>query len=345
MASETTSVLSFPSYVRHWPHPGVASSLRKRSEFDDMNTRANQYARQLMNQGNTQQEAGRLAYQKFCDKKLFTYSRPEITEVYGMDGITYEEACDYVEKEVLPQSLAKTRPRDIEKAIQEIHKRILDPSHVNLQVPLGYYRPTGEMIVWKQFDKVNRDTPLSAFLEDEKKKAKGTDQEKVFERQIKYEKEIEKAVKAGNTFSDILNKKLVSKEAIQLLQEYVAVFPDSKNVPRLMKQFYENLSKKLNENKEDVISIACWAHLEFVRIHPFTEANGRMARMLMNIILMQGGHQPIAFALDSPYTAALRKEDAGEAGAFERLIRRLVPQFDYEAKPVPPLKYELVNWT
>ena len=44
---------------------------------------------------------------------------------------------------------------------------------------------------------------------------------------------------------------------------------------------------------EHAIIIAANLHYEFVRIHPFDDGNGRMARLLMNLILMKHGY-PIA---------------------------------------------------
>jgi Fic family protein len=41
-----------------------------------------------------------------------------------------------------------------------------------------------------------------------------------------------------------------------------------------------------------VPELAAYAHYKFVCIHPFVDGNGRTARLIMNLILMQNGHPP-----------------------------------------------------
>lgn len=43
----------------------------------------------------------------------------------------------------------------------------------------------------------------------------------------------------------------------------------------------------------DGIEKAAWIHAEFVRIHPFSDGNGRTARLLLNYELMRLGYLPI----------------------------------------------------
>lgn len=62
------------------------------------------------------------------------------------------------------------------------------------------------------------------------------------------------------------------------------------------------------------IVIATLFHHEFTSIHPFDDGNGRMARLLMNLILMQDGYPPIVIKQDDreQYYQVLRQADAGE---------------------------------
>jgi len=66
------------------------------------------------------------------------------------------------------------------------------------------------------------------------------------------------------------------------------------------------------------VALAATFHHQFVSIHPFDDGNGRMARILMNLILMQSGYLPVVLKLSrkSEYFLALEKADVGELEDF-----------------------------
>lgn len=68
--------------------------------------------------------------------------------------------------------------------------------------------------------------------------------------------------------------------------------------------------------------IAATFHFRFVEIHPFDDGNGRMARLLMNLILMQAGYVPVIINTNTKaeYLLALEQADAGELEPFITLI-------------------------
>ena len=65
------------------------------------------------------------------------------------------------------------------------------------------------------------------------------------------------------------------------------ILPNPMKVPDLMKSFFEKFNRI--KGVEDIIKI----HLDFVSIHPFSDGNGRCARLLMNLLLMCNGFCPI----------------------------------------------------
>lgn len=66
--------------------------------------------------------------------------------------------------------------------------------------------------------------------------------------------------------------------------------PSPALVPIKMLQFEKWLKKNLKE--QDLIDFSSIAHFKLVDIHPFIDGNGRTARLLMNLILMNQGFPP-----------------------------------------------------
>ena len=83
--------------------------------------------------------------------------------------------------------------------------------------------------------------------------------------------------------------------------EVIYMPPDTRDVPRLMKEFMEWLNSEEAEKIHPVL-VAGISHYEFVRIHPFIDGNGRCARTLATLILFLSGFDTKRFfALDDYY--------------------------------------------
>ena len=84
--------------------------------------------------------------------------------------------------------------------------------------------------------------------------------------------------------------------------------PKHNEVPKLMKEF----TSKIRTNKEKMhpVEFAAWLHERLVSIHPFIDGNGRTARLLMNLALLQAGYNitSISPVVRNDYIAGL--EDA-----------------------------------
>lgn len=63
--------------------------------------------------------------------------------------------------------------------------------------------------------------------------------------------------------------------------------PDPEKVPGLMAGFLKWMDR--NEGKLHPIEFAALVHQKFVYIHPFVDGNGRVARLLMNLMLLRAG--------------------------------------------------------
>lgn len=70
------------------------------------------------------------------------------------------------------------------------------------------------------------------------------------------------------------------------------------------------------------VEVSARFHHRFTDIHPFDDGNGRMSRLLMNLMLMQEGYPPTVIRIGErdQYLAALRRADAGEHDDFLTFI-------------------------
>ena len=77
-----------------------------------------------------------------------------------------------------------------------------------------------------------------------------------------------------------------------------------------------------NPKKYNPIELASFAHHELVRIHPFIDGNGRVARLLCNFILMSNGYPPIAVKKEDrkKYFDCLEKAHFGNFRVFADFI-------------------------
>ena len=64
--------------------------------------------------------------------------------------------------------------------------------------------------------------------------------------------------------------------------------PDPKEIPQRMKDWLSEVG--LTRKELHPVVFAALAHKELVFIHPFIDGNGRVARLLMNLILLQAGY-------------------------------------------------------
>lgn len=98
------------------------------------------------------------------------------------------------------------------------------------------------------------------------------------------------------------------------------VFPNPAKVPTLMADLGAWL-----QNAPATPEAAFDAHFRLTAIHPFSDGNGRTARLLMNLMLIRGGYPPVAVRPEDrkEYLSALEKGSLSEdIGEFTDLMQR-----------------------
>ncbi len=99
-------------------------------------------------------------------------------------------------------------------------------------------------------------------------------------------------------------------------------FASPEETPAKMNDLMDWYQKSVEENKLHPLIIASEFHYRFVSIHPFDDGNGRMARILMNLILMRFEFPPVIIKTSDKinYFKNLQMADGGNMDAFYSYI-------------------------
>jgi len=100
--------------------------------------------------------------------------------------------------------------------------------------------------------------------------------------------------------------------------------PDYVQVKALMEELIQNYD--LNwQTSLHAVERSSLLHIEFVKIHPFIDGNGRTARLLLNFELMKNGYPPIVIEKEDRaeyYTALDLAHTSGDNRPFVSLVTR-----------------------
>ena len=99
--------------------------------------------------------------------------------------------------------------------------------------------------------------------------------------------------------------------------------PDYLKVPELMKELILTYD---TWNKYHPIIQAVLLHGELVKIHPFVDGNGRTSRLLMNLVLMKNGYNPVIIKKESRlkyYEVLDKAHTTGDYTDFVKLVTKL----------------------
>lgn len=100
--------------------------------------------------------------------------------------------------------------------------------------------------------------------------------------------------------------------------------PDWVKIVKLM----DDLIEKTAESRKHPIETASFLHHRFVEIHPFSDGNGRVARLLTNMYLIARDYPPVVLKKEDrgKYYKFLKAADAGSFGPFANFIAKAVDE-------------------
>lgn len=103
-------------------------------------------------------------------------------------------------------------------------------------------------------------------------------------------------------------------------------FAEPFEVPARMQALMQAVNAVKPGADRAAIVAAAKAHYDLVCIHPFDDGNGRMARLLMNLLLIKCGFPPAIVRTEDKanYFAALRQADGGQLDVFVEYIAACV---------------------
>ena len=111
--------------------------------------------------------------------------------------------------------------------------------------------------------------------------------------------------------NEIINKNIKETEGFRTIQVFIQgsehIPPEPEKIPNLMMYYVYNY----NHNEQNIFTKIARYHIEFEKIHPFEDGNGRTGRLLINYELLKNNLPPIVIAKEDriKYFEFLRNND------------------------------------
>lgn len=171
-----------------------------------------------------------------------------------------------------------------------------------------------------------RNKPIKDIREAESHK-------KLFQTMMSYDKDLTLATVLH--WHKILMQEVDNEIAGKIRNHQVAIAGTSVELPlpieldTLLHEFFKWYQKE--KKTLHPVELAALVHLKFVSIHPFTDGNGRISRMMMNFVLHNKGFPMLDISYTNRsayYTALERSQKTGKEYIFvQYIIRRYVKEY------------------
>lgn len=299
---------SIPDYLRSFVHPGVMIIAHPEAQTVE---ECNNFCVNLQNQNPniTIAKLTTLVREKIFSNRLL---RVDVSEDYFpsvTDRICHDRMLKTVRKKYLFSPIQEMGEADIKTMLCHINSKLFSKAR-SLE-----YRKT-QMI----FQRVPLGDPEKLF-------------NYIAQKPLKFQQTfLTLAPKWINyrsgAWDGIQKNELFTDEEKACENDLFLTCPPPDKVEEFMQKFIHDLLVQLKE-RHDPIEVASFAHRQITTIHPFNDGNGRTARMVMNLILMQGGRKPVIFVSDKQYIEAVRKGDK-DPKIFEAYVRKCVEAVEAE---------------
>ena len=98
------------------------------------------------------------------------------------------------------------------------------------------------------------------------------------------------------TLNETINKNIKDTEGYRSIQVFIIgsehIPPAPEKIPNLMNYYIYNY----NNDEEEIFSKIARYHIEFEKIHPFEDGNGRTGRLLLNYELLKNNIPPVVIS-------------------------------------------------
>lgn len=120
------------------------------------------------------------------------------------------------------------------------------------------------------------------------------------------------------SLNETINRNIKETKGYRSVQVFINgteyIPPEPERIPNLMNYFVYNY----NHDEQDIFTKIAKYHIEFERIHPFEEGNGRTGRLLLNYELLKNDEYPVVISKDDrvKYFEFLNKQNISELAEF-----------------------------
>ena len=98
--------------------------------------------------------------------------------------------------------------------------------------------------------------------------------------------------------NETINKNIKETEGFRVVQVFIQgsehIPPEPEKVPNLMNYYVYNY----NHDEQNIFTKIARYHIDFERIHPFEDGNGRTGRLLLNYELLKNNIPPVVISKD-----------------------------------------------